>query len=430
MSEGSDAVIPAGPPDAESDAAAAPDGDSSAAPATAVTAAPPDVAASSRETRYPFSFTGRAADYFRIWVVNTFLLIVTLGLYSPWAKVRKRQFFLRHTWAADANFDFHANPWPILRGRLIAGLLFAAYWFWGNVNPKHAAWLGLALAAATPWLAVSSLRFNLGNTSYRNLRFRFSGGLRDSLGVFWPFVLFAGLTLLFPFEVDAEGWGREQWKGLVPSLVLMLFYPWFVGAYRLMLLRRSGYGAANLGTTARVRQIYAVYARAGLLFLALALPAAVANGLLVVLLKPRLSDPAAFTQWTTQILFLLNLLPWAAVAICAYAYTQSRLANVTLCASHLEVPPPASAAAGQMIRLHSTLRMRTLLKLYVLNLLAIVGSVGFAMPWAAVRSARVRAESMALLSDAPLDTVLAQDGLAGAAAADAASEFFSLDVAL
>jgi Bacterial protein of unknown function (DUF898) len=80
------------------------------------------------ETVEPFTFTGLASEYFRIWIVNTFLVIVTLGLFSPWAKIRKRRFFLRNTWVAGANFEYHANPWPILRGRLIAGTVFLLYW--------------------------------------------------------------------------------------------------------------------------------------------------------------------------------------------------------------------------------------------------------------------------------------------------------------
>src|SRR5262245_57561363 len=49
-----------------------------------------------------FSFTGTASDYFRIWIVNLLLNLVTLGLWSPWSKVRKRRYFYGHTWVAGA----------------------------------------------------------------------------------------------------------------------------------------------------------------------------------------------------------------------------------------------------------------------------------------------------------------------------------------
>ncbi len=382
------------------------------------------------ESVYPFAFTGGGAEYFRVWVVNTFLVIATLGLYSPWAKIRKRQFFLRHTWVAGANFDFHAEPWPILRGRLIAGGLFVVYWFLGNVNPQHAAWLGLVLAVATPWLVATSLRFNLANTSYRNLRFRFRGGLRDSLNVFWPFVAFAVLTLIFPLEFDGMSWGREQWNGLIPTLVLALLYPWFIAAYRLMLLGRSCYGNANLSTRASIRNVYAIYLRATVLALVLAVPASICTALLVILVKSRSIDPTAILHWSTQALFILGLLPWAAVILVLYAYTQSRVANVTISASRFTVPPVPPAVAGSEVRLRSALRMRALVKLYLLNLLAVLATAGLAIPWAAVRSARVRADATTLVTLGSLDDVLASDAWAGGATADAASEFFSLDIAL
>lgn len=39
-----------------------------------------------------FSFIGDGSEYFRIWIVNMLLSIVTLGIYSAWAKVRREQY--------------------------------------------------------------------------------------------------------------------------------------------------------------------------------------------------------------------------------------------------------------------------------------------------------------------------------------------------
>ena len=38
-------------------------------------------------------FTGSGSEYFRIWIVNLLLTLVTLGLYYPWAKVRRLRYF-------------------------------------------------------------------------------------------------------------------------------------------------------------------------------------------------------------------------------------------------------------------------------------------------------------------------------------------------
>lgn len=220
----------------------------------------PRVAAAG-EQAYAFKFTGQAGEYFRIWIVNTFLVLITLGLWSPWAKIRKRQFMLRHTWVADANFEFHARPWPILRGRLIAGTLFIVYWFTGNLNPKYAAWVALCVALLAPWFVVNSLRFNMANTSYRNLRFAFDGTLRDATAVLWPWILVAIAAVFFPLHFESRNW-KASLPGLISPVLLALFYPYLMGAFRLMLLNKTRLGVARAACETRVRTIYGVFLRA------------------------------------------------------------------------------------------------------------------------------------------------------------------------
>ena len=51
----------------------------------------------------PLRFNGNGAEYFGIWIVNLLLSIVTLGIYSAWAKVRRLQYFYRHTELAGSS---------------------------------------------------------------------------------------------------------------------------------------------------------------------------------------------------------------------------------------------------------------------------------------------------------------------------------------
>lgn len=55
--------------------------------------------------RHPFEFRGDAREYFRIWIVNLALGIVTLGIYSAWAKVRTKRYFYANTLVADVPFE-------------------------------------------------------------------------------------------------------------------------------------------------------------------------------------------------------------------------------------------------------------------------------------------------------------------------------------
>ncbi|HJU25199.1 MAG TPA: DUF898 family protein, partial [Rhodanobacteraceae bacterium] len=77
-------------------------------------AAPPAHASPATYPDQPFQFRGNAGEYFRIWIVNFALGIITLGIYSAWASVRTRRYFYANTWLAGSPFEYSAKPLPIL----------------------------------------------------------------------------------------------------------------------------------------------------------------------------------------------------------------------------------------------------------------------------------------------------------------------------
>jgi uncharacterized membrane protein YjgN (DUF898 family) len=148
-----------------------------------------------------FSFTGTGSEYFRIWIVNLFLTILTLGIYSAWAKVRRMQYFYRNTKLNESSFDYHGTPIAILKGRLIGAGLFAAYYIALKFVPLLGLGIGLFIAVIMPFLLVGSFRFRLYNTSYRGLRFGFAGSIKSAYVAFLalPIATFCTLYLLAPF---------------------------------------------------------------------------------------------------------------------------------------------------------------------------------------------------------------------------------------
>ena len=81
-----------------------------------VPAAPwPAPASVAVRTDYPVRFLGTGSEYFRIWIVNLLLTIVTLGIYSAWAKVRRLKYMYRNTQIAGSSFDYHGSPIAILK---------------------------------------------------------------------------------------------------------------------------------------------------------------------------------------------------------------------------------------------------------------------------------------------------------------------------
>lgn len=72
-------------------------------------------------------FTGSSKEYFRIWVVNMLLSIITLGTYSAWATVRNRRYLYGNVELDGSRFDFHGQPLAILRGRILAVIAIEAH---------------------------------------------------------------------------------------------------------------------------------------------------------------------------------------------------------------------------------------------------------------------------------------------------------------
>jgi uncharacterized membrane protein YjgN (DUF898 family) len=120
-------------------------------------------------------FTGSGAEYFGIWIVNLLLTIVTLGIYSAWAKVRRLQYFYRHTEVAGSTFDFHGSPGRIFIGRVLALTMLIAYNYSVRLRSPLTVVVLVGIAVVMPWLLRNSFRFRLYNTSWRGTRFHFRG---------------------------------------------------------------------------------------------------------------------------------------------------------------------------------------------------------------------------------------------------------------
>ncbi|MGE0079824.1 MAG: YjgN family protein [Thiohalomonadaceae bacterium] len=154
----------------------------------------------------PFEFSGRGGEFFRIWIVNVFLTILTLGIYSAWAKVRTQRYFYGNTRLDGVSFDYLANPLAILKGRLIAFGLFAAYTLSDLVSPLLSLGLMLVFLLFLPWIVVRALAFRARNSAWRNVRFDFTGSAWEAAKAFvlWPLLGAFSFGLLMPFALQRQ----------------------------------------------------------------------------------------------------------------------------------------------------------------------------------------------------------------------------------
>ncbi len=140
-------------------------------------------------------FSGNGGEFFGIWIVNILLTIVTLGIYSAWAKVRTLQYFYGHTKVDGHAFRYLATPIQILKGRLLAFGIIGLISLGTQFSPIFALVFAVAALFGMPWLLIQGIKFNLRMTAYRNVRFGFHGSYWDA----WLNFILMPILALFTF---------------------------------------------------------------------------------------------------------------------------------------------------------------------------------------------------------------------------------------
>ena len=143
-------------------------------------------------------FKGDGSEYFKIWIVNVLLCIITIGIYYPWAKVRTRRYFYANTAYADRYFDYHATGQQLFLGYLIGVLILLVINVISSIVPTAEVILPIILFAFIPWIIWRSLKFNMRMTSFSNVRFSFIGDLKSSYIIYMliPILGYIAIALL------------------------------------------------------------------------------------------------------------------------------------------------------------------------------------------------------------------------------------------
>ena len=342
-------------------------------------------------------FTGTGAAYFRIWIVHTLLTILTLGVYSAWAKVRKARWFSQHTRLLGDSFDYHGRPSRILVGRLLALVLLFAYAHSGEWSRMAGlATLG-TLFAAGPLLLGSALRFRSRNTSWRGMRFSFDAPPRELYVTCLPFLVALSASSLWVLV----GPGRDGPKWLV--LLSVLAFPAAHAAVKSLQHRRTRFANLQFNMRPVTAAFYGLYGKVVLL--------GVAIGALLHPLTSLSSTPAASAA-------ILNIVALLTLYLLAWPYVATRMQQLVW----------SRTSCGD-ITFQVHIRGLELWALLVRNMLLIVLTLGLYWPFAAVAITRYRIQAMVLESRTPFPEATMQAGTAPVSAVgDAASDFFGLDI--
>lgn len=361
------------------------------------------------DNKISLEFRGNGKDYFGIWIVNLFLSIITLGIYTAWAKVRRQRYFYGNTFLDGHNFEYHAKPKQILIGRIMVVGLLVLYQFLVTVHPVFFL-LIVVYFAFFPWILNKALSFNARVTSYRNVRFNFEGDYFTALLAFlvMPIVASMSLGLLAPFASrmsrnyigNAMSWGDADFKTkmTLKPLYLLLVMGFLVLIATMVVMTMAYFALSSLFSSMNL-------------------------DVTLVGVATLISDLTGLRlqQSILIALTLTSMLVYLPIIFTYFIYTVG-VRNVAYNATKL-----VTKAEDKQTIEHSMSSDVSSLKYFwilVTNLIAVLFSVGLLRAWAAVRSWRYLAENTAITPMRSLDNIVDRQVVTGDAAS---AEFFDIE---
>jgi len=399
-------------------------------------------------------FSGNGKEFFKIWIVNLFRTIVTFGIYSAWAKVRTNQYFYSNTSLAGNAFQYLAEPMNILKGRIVAIVLFALYSVVQNIYPQYAVVAFVVLMLLIPALIVLSLSFRLRNTAYRNITFHFN---RDFKKVYLLFAIPVLLlsTFVVPLmmhqnseevvqsqeynqmvqeyvsdgeltvseEVELDAFAQHHNLALdengmavmpsppawafIPYLIMFLLFPLWDKIFTAFKVNNSQFGTSSFKFDGTSWDFYKMY----LLFLGITIGLGVFITTLAVFFQQTgasMGTMAVTSGLTAFSVFAVYLLMFAYYTV----YKHNLMANKT---------------SVEDVKLVSQLEITGMWWIYFSNTLLIAFTLGLATPWAKVRTARYKLERTAVICSS-LDNFVAKQEKERRALGEEIGEAFDVDI--
>lgn len=350
----------------------------------------------------PMEFSGTGLQLFGVQLVNILLTCLTLGIWIPWARVRKRRFFYNNTRIFDEGLDYLATGFDIFKGWLVVTLILVAYYALPFLGvPFLQEGLSLLLVFIYPWAINRTLRFNARSIAWRDVRFDFKGSY---LGSLWYFFILPILGIL----------------------TIGLLIPLASKSMRDYVAHNYSFGAAGFYCDASLGSYYGAGFKALLLFLVLFVPFAML--VMVPLAGPLLAQfGGGITEEGLSVLLedaglqtILYALPVALffIFMITGSYYRALTRNIMVNALRLQ--------GG--VRFRSDVSGLVLAWIMVSNLFLVVLSLGLLQPWTQVRQYRYLTEQTEVRPVADMRGFIDKQLRAGGSIGDAVGEAGNLEI--
>jgi uncharacterized membrane protein YjgN (DUF898 family) len=353
-------------------------------------------------------FDGAPAEYAKLWFVNLALLVLTVGLYFPWARARYWRFVHQHTSLLGQRFDYHADARRTWRPTWVFGGFLLLYAVASYIDPLAGFVAALGFAVVWPVVWRASAMFRAAQTSWCGLRWRFGCTVEEAYAhVGLPLVL-----MIFPLAwlgVDKAVFDIHSiWTvmSVVALVAWCALYPAVWWQSRRLKQNKSRFGGAAVHWRIRPQTLFRAmlgsYLAAVALLVAFVL-AAKWSGVSFLEAAGR-GTTADMTYFRAQPalwgwLLALALGFWVVVRSFAVAAGQRCLWS----RSFGEV---LDAATPLRVRVRTDLSWQSVLKLQARNTLLLVLTLGLYWPWARMRLMALRIGTVEVWSNQPLQHAL------------------------
>jgi uncharacterized membrane protein YjgN (DUF898 family) len=340
---------------------------------------------------WPLRFHGEPGVYARLWLRNLLLILLTAGLYLPWARVRSQRYLMRHTQVAGHVLDYHEPPSQLLpRYALSLALMLGVAGAWAG-GSSLAGRLALSLALAVwPLMVLMGLTHRMAHLSWAHRRLAFDGSCQQVYRGMWGPLFgggfMAGLLLAAIIFRSPGNW--VAWGGALALWVLAM--PAFVWTWYLFRQRGLRLGPLQLLSRAskpEVRMMFLSTFVWAMLAPVFNLGASAMALVGVLVMRGQLS-----------LTLERGLLLAGGLLVCAVVqpYAQARLQNLVW-----------SKSGNRYLRFRSKLSVADFVMLQCKHAVLLVLTLGLYWPWAVMATRRMRTHSLTIRSRVDVDVLKA-----------------------
>ncbi len=338
-------------------------------------------------------FSASGWEYLKLYWTNFLPSLLTLGVYSAWAKVRRQRYLLGHTQIAGSSFDYTAQPQRILKGRIIALILVTLYYFIEYFPVITIITALILFYLLVPILVVGAFRFRAANTRWRNIAFSFQGTYRQAYRIYFFYYLLGVLS-----------------AGLL--------YPYYQFKNREFLLNNLCYGTQKFSFTGTLPVFYKYYFQAVLLFVLALLPF-----FIYTYYKYNIGFSGSI-EYLEILLFdfmdlLVTILFVFVPFLIAYEFLRVRFLYYTL----------NNTTLGE-VKIRNDIKFLMMLYIMLTNVVLVLVSFGIFLPWARLRKIRYIYTHVYYEASPSINNFYSgkQEGVS--ALGDAANDSFGFDIGL